>query len=232
MEQITLLLSGIQAKLKAPKNQFNNFGGYKYRSCEDILTAVKPLLNGAVLLLEDELVPVGNRYYIKATAMLMLGNEHISTTAWAREEESKKGMDAAQITGSVSSYARKYALNGMFLIDDSQDPDTQKPEEKKPEPKQEPKPSDKVAKAIQWIEDNGLTKQEAEAMMCEEITEKNLPKLKQVYKAWKDKASQEIVEPEAVQEATGPFVLCPDNQERPAAYCADGCPVAGCPNSK
>ena len=116
----------IQAELKAPKNQRNNFGGYNYRSCEDIFEAVKPLLAKENLLLRmtDELVQVGERYYIKATAILTDGNETIENTAYAREEENKKGMDGSQITGASSSYARKYALNGLFLIDDVKDSDT------------------------------------------------------------------------------------------------------------
>lgn len=116
----------IQNKLKAPKNQINDFGGYNYRSCEDIFEAVKPLLEEEKLILRltDELVNVGERYYIKATAILTDGNETIENVAYAREEESKKGMDGSQITGASSSYARKYALNGLFLIDDVKDSDT------------------------------------------------------------------------------------------------------------
>lgn len=115
----------IQKELKAPKNQRNNFGGYNYRSCEDIFEAVKPLLEkeGLLLRLTDKLVNIGDRYYIKATAILTDGNETIENTAYAREEETKKGMDGSQITGASSSYARKYALNGLFLIDDVKDSD-------------------------------------------------------------------------------------------------------------
>lgn len=118
-------LARIQAELKAPKGQFNSFGGYKYRSCEDITEAVKPLLQevGAVLLMRDELVLIGDRYYIKATATIAHAQGEISVTAYAREEKEKKGMDGAQVTGSASSYARKYALNGLFAIDDTKDPD-------------------------------------------------------------------------------------------------------------
>ena len=116
-------LVDIQQKLKAPKGQMNKFGGYKYRSCEDILEAVKPLLGDAVLLLNDELVNIGDRYYIKATARFIDWDTEISVDAYAREEESKKGMDGSQITGTSSSYARKYALNGLFLIDDTKDSD-------------------------------------------------------------------------------------------------------------
>lgn len=116
----------IQQKLKAPKGQQNTFGGYKYRSCEDIFEAVKPLLKEQKLILQttDELVQIGERYYVKATAILSDGTETITNTAYAREEEAKKGMDSSQITGASSSYARKYALNGLFLIDDVKDSDT------------------------------------------------------------------------------------------------------------
>ena len=118
-------LSKIQKELKAPKNQRNNFGNYNYRSCEDILEAVKPLLDGAILTITDDIVEVGGRVYVKATARFKDGDFEISNTAFAREEEAKKGMDASQITGSTSSYARKYALNGLFLIDDVKDADAQ-----------------------------------------------------------------------------------------------------------
>lgn len=116
----------IQQNLKAPKNQHNSFGNYNYRSCEDIFEAVKPLLEeeNLTLRLNDELVQVGDRYYIKATAILTDGTETIENTSYAREEETKKGMDGSQITGASSSYARKYALNGLFLIDDVKDSDT------------------------------------------------------------------------------------------------------------
>jgi hypothetical protein len=116
----------IQAELRAPKNQTNAFGKYKYRSAEDIIEAVKPILNkyGTALVISDEVVQVGERIYIKATATLLDNTDnHISVNGWAREEEVKKGMDAAQITGSASSYARKYALNGLFAIDDTKDSD-------------------------------------------------------------------------------------------------------------
>ena len=117
----------IQSELKAPKGQFNAYGKYKYRSCEDILEAVKPILkkNNCTLLLSDSLIYVGDRYYIKATATLVNAEgKSVSTEAYAREEEMKKGMDASQITGASSSYARKYALNGLLCIDDNKDSDT------------------------------------------------------------------------------------------------------------
>ena len=117
----------IQKELKAPKGQFNSFGKYSYRSCEDILEALKPLLsqNGCVLTISDEIVQVGERFYVKATAILTdcEGGASAAVSAWAREEETKKGMDGSQITGSASSYARKYALNGLFCIDDTKDAD-------------------------------------------------------------------------------------------------------------
>ena len=118
-------LSRIQAALKAPKNQRNDFGKYNYRSCEDILEAVKPLLakEGLVLTITDSVEMIGNRYYVKATATVTDGEKSISTTAFARESDDKKGMDAAQITGASSSYSRKYALNGLFCIDDTKDAD-------------------------------------------------------------------------------------------------------------
>jgi hypothetical protein len=118
----------IQAELKAPKNQTNAFGKYKYRSAEDIIEAVKPILfkYQTALLISDEIVQVADRVYVKATAMLIDENNEelpVKVYGWAREEEIKKGMDAAQITGSASSYARKYALNGLFAIDDTKDSD-------------------------------------------------------------------------------------------------------------
>lgn len=120
-------LIAIQSELKAPKSQFNKFGGYKYRKAEDILEAVKPLLNKqkCTLTITDDVVMVGNRIYLKATATIKNEKgECETTTGWAREEEAKKGMDGSQITGASSSYARKYALNGLFAIDDNADSDT------------------------------------------------------------------------------------------------------------
>ena len=114
-------LSEIQAQLKVPKNNRNNFGNYNYRSAEDIIEAVKKIINpqGLALVITDDIVEVGGRIYIKATAAI----GEYSATGWAREEETKKGMDCSQITGSASSYARKYALNGLLAIDDTKDAD-------------------------------------------------------------------------------------------------------------
>ena len=119
-------LINIQHKLKAPKGRKNNFGNYKYRSCEDILEAVKPLLaeEECTLTLSDDMVAIGERIYVKAVATIRKGDESVTVTAYAREAETKKGMDDSQITGTASSYARKYALNGLFLIDDTKKADT------------------------------------------------------------------------------------------------------------
>ena len=118
----------VQAQLKAPKNQFNKFGGFRYRSCEDILEAVKPILKeqGATLIIKDNVVDVGGRIYVEATAVFAdtTSDESLYSKAYARESDTKKGMDASQLTGTASSYARKYALNGLFLIDDTKDADT------------------------------------------------------------------------------------------------------------
>ncbi|WP_019124680.1 ERF family protein [Peptoniphilus grossensis] len=120
-------LQNIQSKLKVEKKNYNSFGGYNYRSCEDILEAVKPLLveNNLALVMTDEVEAIGERYYIKATATLYdtENGTNISATAYAREVKEKKKMDDAQVTGSSSSYARKYALNGLFAIDDAKDSD-------------------------------------------------------------------------------------------------------------
>lgn len=123
-------LLNIQRDLKAPKSQYNSFGKYNYRNCEDILEAVKPLCSreGACLTISDEVVQIGERYYIKATAALYdskTGEEINHVTAYAREEAEKKGMDGSQVTGAASSYARKYALNGLFDIDDTKDADSE-----------------------------------------------------------------------------------------------------------
>lgn len=121
-------LMNVQNKLKAPKSQYNSFGKYSYRNAEDILEALKPLLEEykSIVTLKDEIKLIGNRYYLEATATFTDAEtgEKIEVTAYAREEETKKGVDASQLTGSTSSYARKYALNGLFAIDDNKDADT------------------------------------------------------------------------------------------------------------
>lgn len=161
-------LHNIQRELKAPKNQMNRFGGYRYRSCEDIQEAVKPLLAkyGCILTITDRVEQIGDRYYVTACTTLIdiETGDMIGTTASAREEETKKGMDKAQITGSASSYARKYALNGLFLIDDTKDADTmdnrdsgKEPEKQEDAPKQAERPqrtprSERQKDAQEWLE--------------------------------------------------------------------------------
>ena len=129
------VLQKIQSELKANKGQFNKFGGYAYRSCEDILEAAKPILAqyGASIVLSDEIVLIGDRYYVKATATLKTADESESTTAFAREAVARKGMDESQITGSASSYARKYALSGLFALDDTKEADTMDNRQQTPE---------------------------------------------------------------------------------------------------
>lgn len=139
-------LSLIQNELKAPKNQYNSFGKYKYRNCEDILEAVKPICKKyrTTLIIDDTVIQVGDRYYVKAVASLddWDSEDFIDVRAFAREEAEKKGMDASQVTGATSSYARKYALNGLFNIDDTKDTDS---EEYQGKPKAEPKVEVKLA---------------------------------------------------------------------------------------
>lgn len=133
MKKIYSELARIQQELKAPKNKWNKFGQYAYRNAEGILEAVKPLLNGLVLIVTDDLVYIGTRYYIKATAKLTDGEDEVSVDSYAREDEVKKGMDGCQITGSASSYARKYALNGLLAIDDTKDSDDDSMSPKNPD---------------------------------------------------------------------------------------------------
>lgn len=150
-------LAAVQNELKAPKSQFNKFGGYNYRSCEDIVEAVKPLLNkhGLLLTLTDDIVLIGDRHYVKATATVIdvaseCGDKHY-VTAYAREEQDKKGMDGSQITGASSSYARKYALNGLFAIDDTKDSDTTNThgkEQPKGQSKKQPEQKEKTPRQL------------------------------------------------------------------------------------
>ncbi len=141
-------LLNIQNSLKAPKNQFNKFGNYSYRSAEDILEGVKPILaeNKTTLVIDDMIIQVGDRYYVEATAKLInteKPDEMVQATAYAREDERKKGMDLSQLTGSTSSYARKYALNGLLAIDDTKDSDATNKHGKEQKTKQQPKKSSK-----------------------------------------------------------------------------------------
>src|SRR5690554_3056448 len=145
-ENITTRLASVQARLRAPKGQYNSFAKYHYRSAEDIIEAVKPLVHeqGMALTISDELVQVGDRYYVRATAAVSDGEQTVAVTGFAREASERKGMDDSQITGSASSYARKYALNGLFAIDDGKDADAtqgQPAPARKATPKPAPEPS-------------------------------------------------------------------------------------------
>ena len=165
MKEIIKIMLDIQSVLVAPKNQYNNFGKYKYRSLEDITEAVKPLLHkaGLTLFLTDEIVLIGDRYYVKATASVTNGESTYQVSAYAREPQSRKGMDESQITGAASSYARKYAMNGLFAIDDTKDADSSdnkkaetKPKKttQKPDANTEPKINDIVEQAFFEFETN------------------------------------------------------------------------------
>ena len=160
-------LSRIQAELKAPKSQRNNFGNYNYRSCEDILEAVKPLLarEGLVLTITDSIEMVGNRYYVKATATVTDGEKSISTTAYAREADGRKGMDESQVTGSSSSYSRKYALNGLFCIDDTKDADTMDNTEKPKKAKEKSNIADALKKIAERAKKQGLSTDDMREIM-------------------------------------------------------------------
>lgn len=160
-------LSRIQAELKAPKSQRNNFGNYNYRSCEDILEAVKPLLarEGLVLTITDSIEMVGNRYYVKATATVTDGEKSISTTAYAREADGRKGMDESQVTGSSSSYSRKYALNGLFCIDDTRDADTMDNTEKPKKAKEKANIADALKKIAERAKKQGLSADDMKEIM-------------------------------------------------------------------
>lgn len=158
-------LTSIQTSLKAPKGQFNSFGKYHYRSCEDILEALKSHLASTktAIVINDEIIAVGTRIYVKATVTLLddESEETITATASARESEDKKGMDSSQLTGATSSYARKYALNGLFCIDDNKDADSSdnsKDDKKPKEQKQEQYKCEKCGKPFEsWTDKNGKT---------------------------------------------------------------------------
>ena len=154
-------LLAIQTKLKAPKGQYNSFGKYSYRSAEDILEAVKPLNaeQGLLLTITDEIKEVGGRIYVVATATVSDGTDELKVSAFAREPENKKGMDESQITGATSSYARKYALNGLYAIDDNKDADT---DEHKQQQENAPKkqPAQKQQQKQQQQQKKGFTEQE------------------------------------------------------------------------
>ncbi len=190
-------LLDMQSRLKVPKNQYNNFGKYSYRSCEDILEAVKPLLSehSLILKLNDEIINLGDRFYVQATvALIDIESDQVHTArAYAREEENKKGMDGSQVTGAASSYARKYALNGLFCLDDNKDSDEtnkgngsgphtkapEKPEGKKdtPAPKAAPPKESPKMKTFREIvaiaREAGLTEDDVRSTLKEVVGKKN-----------------------------------------------------------
>lgn len=188
-------LLSIQTELKAPKSQYNSFGKYNYRNCEDILEAVKPLCAKykAVSVMGDEVIQIGERYYIKSTARLIdLESEGVvENTAYAREEAEKKGMDGSQVTGASSSYARKYALNGLFAIDDTKDSDTTNNGQTAPK---EATKAKQTAKTEEWkltkselVQVYGVKKAEATIAALEK-------KLGVPYAEWDKEATQDIRE--------------------------------------
>lgn len=206
MKNILKKTFDIQQELKVPKNQRNTFGNYNFRNCEDIMEASKPICakHNCLLTCSDELIQVGDRYYVKATATLfdIDSEESISTSACAREEETKKGMDASQITGASSSYARKYALNGLLQLDDNKDADTN--EYKKQQNKGNQKSTvKKVDKPIEMIDANQIkvihtlfTKiEKSESQVFKNFT--NDKAKENVYNQYKIKSSKELTKESA-----------------------------------
>ena len=176
-------LAIIQEKISVPKNNVNDFGKYNYRSCEDILAAVKPILKetGTVLTLDDEVVLINERYYVKATATLVSVEEGkldtITNWAYAREEELKKGLDASQITGSCSSYARKYALAGLFLLDSEKDADTRDNREPEERPTEETMAKKITGTQLKTLKTKCETDNVDEAYICKSFRIKDLKEL-------------------------------------------------------
>lgn len=243
-------LAEIQRTLKAPKSNFNAFGKYKYRSAEDILEAVKPLLGETILTLTDELVLIGDRYYVKASAILCgsIPNEFVMAQAYAREEDTKKGMDAAQITGAASSYARKYCLSGLFLLDDTKDPDATNTHDSKPveasktpdptptmtqPPNVDSKPANTVTEAqIKRLFTIANASDKSKAEIKEWLSAHGLSSSKELTSGLYDMLVIWIQEPKQTQEDHPPMgIVCPDGVQRPITYCDDACPIPGpCPN--
>ena len=168
-------LVAIQGKLKAPKNRYNKFGNYKYRSCEDILESVKPLLGeyGVLMTIHDDMVSLGERIYVKAVVTVRKGGDSICNTAYAREDETKKDMDGSQITGTSSSYARKYALNGLFLIDDTKDADTDEFHEVTSQPAKAAKKVQPNTAAVEEYDDEQALVAEQRILVCKTREEIN-----------------------------------------------------------
>lgn len=189
-------LIAIQQKLKAPKGQYNSFGKYKYRSQEDILEAVKPHLQsvGATLTVSDELQYIGERYYVKATATLYDESGEVieQVSAYAREEEVKKGMDGSQITGTASSYARKYALNGLFLIDDTKDADTDEWKKQTDRQKENAQAEEVLEKKVEETEKKPIG--EARAKALEKHLSENGISVSTIYDLYKVKSLKELTE--------------------------------------
>lgn len=198
-------LAIIQVELKSPKDNNNEFGGFKYRSCADILKAVKPLLKGCTIILHDQVEHIGDRFYIKATVTLAHGEESISVTAFAREVESKTKSDAAQITGMASSYARKYAMAGLFAIDDSKDDDSGAnsdivPKEKAAEGVGNQALVDFQVNQQKQNQDDDHTKADAAMVKFSEATRNGLQRLRDK-KSWTNKGIRVMIIREEFDEA-------------------------------
>jgi len=190
-------LIAVQSELKAPKSQFNKFGNYSYRNVEDILEALKPLLkkHSLVLTISDSIKEVGGRVYVKATATVTDGSDNVSVEAYARESESRKGMDDSQLTGSTSSYARKYALNGLFLIDDTKDADGMDNTKHDPTPKKTPLETQIAGELGEQFIAHELTDPESKKDFIQSVIQKDaivtVLDAKRVLKALKDLADEE-----------------------------------------
>ena len=216
-------LIAIQAELKAPKGQTNKFGGYKYRSCEDILEAVKPLLQkyNAALTLTDDIIQIGGDVFVKATATFYAeSSAPVAVSAFARHPKEKKGMDDSQITGAASSYARKYALNGLFCIDDTRDADTNEysaTERNKQQagqftnksPTVNPTPStpaaqpiDKIGMMLKFMESIGVSREEIEREMCKKMQDINNEDIRDIRDAAKIMMAKHCTFHESLEEVT------------------------------
>lgn len=188
LKTLTAELAKIQKAIKAPKSQYNKFGGYYYRNCEDILEALKPLIpDGYSFMLTDEVKAVGSRYYVCAKAIFTDGNNQLFTESYAREEDSRKGFGADQLTGAASTYARKYALNGLLLIDDTKDADSnsaeqntneEKPAAKQAQQKQQNTPPSKQSQPVGQADEHPL-KTRAKAILKEVGAIKDFGELEQ-----------------------------------------------------
>lgn len=211
-------LIAIQAELKAPKGQMNKFGGYKYRSCEDILEAVKPLLqkHNAALTLTDDIIQIGGDVFVKATATFYAeSSAPVAVSAFARHPREKKGMDDSQITGAASSYARKYALNGLFCIDDTRDADTNEysvtgnKQQAGQFTSQAPKtvnttaqPLDKIGMMLKFMASIGVSREEIEREMCKKMQDINDEDIREIRDAAKIMMAEHCTFHEAMEEVT------------------------------